>query len=158
MKPYAFGIVTLAAALISLPSLAADVTYRKDIRPLMEQKCFGCHGSGSPYYGDFKVDDKKYKAAMKGPRMDTYADTIYFVGWPDTGALMRRLDDGKGSKSGKPGNMYVYLGSSDEERQKNFNLFKSWVGEDAWVLNRWKARGKVPGVTKEQVSKMKLKY
>jgi len=158
MKPYAFGIVTLAAVLISLPSLAADVTYRKDIRPLMEQKCLGCHGSGSPYFGDFKDDDKKYKAAMKGPRMDSYADTIYFIGWPDTGAIMRRLDDGKGSKSGKPGNMYVYLGSSDEERQKNLNLFKSWVGEDAWVLNRWKARGEVPGVTKEQVSKMKLKY
>jgi len=90
--------------------------------------------------------------------MDTYADTIYFVGWPDTGALMRRLDDGKASKSGKPGNMYAYLGSSDEERQKNFKLFKGWIGEDAWVLNRWNARGDVPGITKDQVSKMKLKY
>jgi len=158
MKPFALGIAALAAFSVSAPSTATDVTYRKDIRPLMEQKCLGCHGSGAPYYGDFKEDVKKYEAAMKGPRMDTYADTIYFVGWPDTGALMRRLDDGKASKSGKPGNMYAYLGSSDEERQKNFKLFKGWIGEDAWVLNRWNARGDVPGITKDQVSKMKLKY
>jgi hypothetical protein len=158
MKLHAIGFVALAAASLSLPVLAADVTYRKDISPLMEQKCLGCHGSSAPYYGDFKEDAKKYKAAMKGPRMDTYADTIYFIGWPDTGAMMRRLDDGKSSKSGKPGNMYNFLGSNDEERQKNFKLFKDWVGEGGWVLNRWKARGDVPGVTKEQVSKMKLKY
>lgn len=158
MRPLLAGMAVLIAASVSLPSLAADVTYRKDIRPLMEQKCLGCHGSGSPFYGDFKEDKKKYEAAMKGPRMDSYTNLIYFIGWPDTGAVMRRLDDGKGSKSGKPGNMYVYLGSSDEEREKNFKLFKAWVGEDAWVLNRWKARGKVPGITKDQVSKMKLKY
>lgn len=158
MKPYLIGIAALAAASVSLPALAGDVTYSKDIRPLMEQKCFGCHGSASPYYGDFKKDKKKYQAAMKGPRMDTYADTLYFVGWPDTGALMRRLDNGKMSKSGKPGNMYMFLGSNDQEREKNFKLFKAWVGEDAWRLNRWKARGKVPGITKDQVSKIKAKY
>ncbi len=158
MNPYAFSIAVLVAAFVSLPAIAADVTYTKDIRPVMEQKCLGCHGSGSPYYGDFKHDKKKYMGMMKGPRMDTYASTIYFIGWPDTGALMRRLDDGKMSKGGKPGNMYVFLGSNDEERQKNLKLFKAWVGEGGWILNRWKARGDVPGATKEQVSKIKVKY
>lgn len=158
MKPFAFSIAALAVASASLPAIAADVTYRKDIRPLMEQKCFACHGSGSPYLGDFKDDEKKYKAMMKGPRMDTYASTIFFVGWPDTGAIMRRLDDGKSSKSGKAGNMYGFLGSSDEERQKNLKLFKAWVGEGGWILNRWKARGDVPGATKEQISKIKVRY
>jgi len=158
MRANTLGIVALVAAWYSLPALADDVTYSKDIRPLMEQKCLGCHGAGSPYLGDFEMDAKKYKAVMKGPRMDSYPGVLYFIGWPDTGALMRRLDDGKGAKSGKAGNMYAFLGSSEEERQKNLKLFKAWVGEDAWVLNRWKARGDVPGVTKEQVSKMKLKY
>lgn len=158
MKTSAIGLAALMVASFSAPSAAGDVTYRKDIRPLMEQKCFACHGSSSPYYGDFAENTKKYAASMKGPRMDTYADTLFFIGWPDTGALMRRLDDGTSGQSGKPGNMHGYLGSSDEERQKNFQLFKAWVGEDAWVQNRWKARGKVPGITKDQVSKMKLKY
>ena len=158
MKTYVFGIAALVVASVSVPAYSADVTYRKDIRPLMEQKCLGCHGSSAPYYGDFKDDKKKYEGMMKGPRMDTYADTIYFVGWPDTGALMRRLDDGKMSKGGKPGNMYKFLGANDEERQKNFKLFKAWVGEDGWILNRWKARGDVPAATKEQLSKIKVKY
>ncbi|MDX1401591.1 MAG: hypothetical protein R3245_06695 [Kiloniellales bacterium] len=148
-------IVFFATFAVSIASVAADVTYRKDIRPLMEQKCLGCHGSGSPYYGDFKDDEKKYKAAMKGPRMDSYADTIYFIGWPDTGAMMRRLDDGK---SGKPGNMYMYLGATDQERQKNLNLFKAWIGEGGWNLNRWKARGNVPAITKEELNKIQVKY
>lgn len=158
MKHKALGLATVMVASFSLPALGGDVTYTTDIRPLMEQKCLGCHGAGSPYYGDFKKDKKKYEAVMKGPRMDTYAGVLYFVGWPDTGALMRRLDDGKSAKSGKPGNMYKFLGSSDDERKMNLKKFKAWVGEGGWVLNRWKARGNVPAVTKEQVSKIKVKY
>jgi len=143
---------------VSIASVAADVTYRKDIRPLWEQKCSGCHGSSAPYLGDFEENKKKFEAQFKGPRMDTYADLIFFIGWPDTGALMRRLDDGKSTPSGKPGNMYNYLGPNDEERQKNLNLFKDWIGKDAWKLNRWKARGNVPAITKEDLDKIMVKY
>jgi hypothetical protein len=35
---------------------------------------------------------------------------------------------------------------------------KAWLGDGAWNLNRWDARGDVPGVTKEQMGKLKLKY
>ena len=142
---------------VSIAGFAADVTYRKDIRPMWEQKCSACHGANSPYLGDFKQDQKKFEAMLKGPRMDTYADLIFFIGWPDTGAIMRRLDDGK-TTGGKPGNMYQYLGGAEEERQKNLNLFKEWVGKDAWKLNRWKAKGDVPAITKEDVDKIKVKY
>lgn len=136
----------------------ADVTYRKDIKPLWEKACASCHGAQSPYFGEFVEDKEKYVKSLKGPRMDTYADLIYFVGWPDTGALMRRLDDGKNAKEGKPGNMYQYLGKSEEERQENLHLFKAWVGEGAWFHNRLNAKGDVPGITKEDLSKLKLKY
>jgi len=70
---------------------------------------------------------------------------------------MRRLDDGKNA-GGKPGNMYQFLGATEEERQKNLGLFKAWVGPDAWVLNRFKARGDVPAITKEQLEKIQVKY
>ena len=143
---------------ISLAGIAAEVTYRKDIRPLWQQKCAGCHGADAPYLGDFEENKKKFEAAFKGPRMDTYADLVFFVGWPDTGAIMRRLDDGKNTSDGKPGNMYPYLGAAEEERQKNLDLFKQWVGNDAWKLNRWEARGKVPAITKEDLDKIKVKY
>lgn len=88
----------------------------------------------------------------------TSADLIFFVGWPDTGAMMRRLDDGTSAKGGRPGNMYQYLGTSEEERQKNLKLFRDWIGPGAWTLKRWKARGDVPGITKEELDAMRVKY
>lgn len=153
-KIVAFGI----AAGVSVAALGQDVTYRKDIRPVWVEKCAACHGASAPYLGEFKENEKKFTGQMKGPRMDSYADLLFFIGWPDTGAIMRRLDDGAGAKSGKPGNMYQYLGSSDEERQKNLKLFKAWIGPDAWTLKRWKARGEVPAVSKDEVSAIRAKY
>jgi hypothetical protein len=151
-------VVSCALFGVSIAGVAADVTYRKDIRPLWEQKCAACHGASAPYLGEFMENKKKFEAQFKGPRMDTYADLVFFVGWPDTGAVMRRLDDGKSAAGGKPGNMHQYLGATDEERQKNLNLFKEWVGKDAWRLNRWKARGEVPAITKEDMDKIKVEY
>lgn len=149
---------SLAAILLSAPVLAADVSYRKDILPLWKAKCVACHGAQSPYFGDFLENEKKYREEMKGPRMDTYADLILFVGWPDTGAIMRRLDDGSNTADRKPGNMYQYLGATDEERQANLKLFMAWVGEDAWTLKRWNKKGDVPGITREELSKIRVKY
>jgi hypothetical protein len=143
---------------VSTAGVAADVTYRKDIRPMWVKQCADCHGADSPYLGEFDENRKKFESKRTGPRMDTYADLIFYVGWPDTGALMRRLDDGKSAGDGKPGNMYQYLGDTDEDRQKNFNLFKGWVGTDAWKHNRWEVRGKVPAITKEDLDKVKVKY
>ena len=151
-------LALLLVAGVSAASWAQDVTYRKHIRPLWLQKCASCHDASAPYLGDLEENKKKYEAQMKGPRMDTYADMVFFICWPDTGAIMRRLDDGKGASGGKPGNMYQYLGGTEEERQKNLKLFKEWVGKDAWKLNRWNARGKVPAITKQEMDKMKVKY
>ena len=139
--------LTLAASV-----LADEVTYRKDIRPLWEKRCAECHGSASPYLGEFEQNKEAHKAADEGPRMDSYADLLFFVAWPDTGALMRRLDDGANTKDGKPGNMYKKLGKTDEERQRNLLLFKAWVGEDAWVL---KKKGEI---TKEELLRIKAAY
>ena len=135
--------------MVSLP-YAEDVGYMKQIKPVFESKCAACHGQDSPEYPAFKEEKKKFEGKMKGPRMDNYTHLIFFVGWPDNGALMRRLDDGKSTKDGKAGNMYQYLGGTEEERQKNLSLFKEWVGN--WTLKRW------PEITKEDLNGLKLKY
>lgn len=139
-----FFVVTAANA------PADDVRYTTHIKPLFEKQCIGCHGPDSPEYGDFDKDPKKYAAEFKGPRMDSYAHIGQFTAWPDTGALMRRLDDGKNTKDGKPGNMYANLGSTEEERQKNLKLFKVWVGN--WTLKRW------PEVTKDELNGITVNY
>lgn len=151
-------LATLACATLSLPALATDVTYRNDIRPLIKAQCGECHGDGAPSLQEFLLDQEKFKKEKLGPRTDAYADLVQLIGWPDSGAFMRRLDDGSNSAEKKPGNMYKRLGSNDAERAANLKVIKAWVGEDAWNLNRWTKRGEVPAITKEQMDKLKLAY
>ncbi len=143
-------IALLFAAAFSSGVYAEEVKYTTHIKPIVEKMCAHCHGADAPEIKEFKKDKDKYKAVHKGPRMDSYAYLIQFIGWPDAGAVMRRLDDGKSTKDGKPGNMYEYFGATDEERQKNLNTFKEWVGN--WNLKKW------PDVTKEDMDKLKLAY
>ncbi len=125
---------------IAGPASAGDaVTYEKDIKGIIADRCIGCHGSGSPAMEEFKRDEEGYKKKMKGPRYDTYASLMVVVKGSDAGALMRRLDDGKNTRDGKPGNMNVYLGSTDAERSANLEIFKKWVG--SWTLKRRKELG-----------------
>ncbi|MCL4536048.1 MAG: cytochrome C [Nitrospirae bacterium] len=144
--------VFVLASIFALSSISwsEEITYRKHIKPVFDSKCIGCHGPQSPELPEFEKDKKKYKEMSKGPRMDSYTYLTSFVGWPDTGAIMRRLDDGKNTKDGKPGNMYQHLGSTEEERQQNLKLFKDWVGN--WTLKKWKE------ITKEELDAIKVKY
>jgi hypothetical protein len=146
----------LLAAALPAAAMAQEPTWRNDIGPVIAARCGGCHGAGAPEYSDWSLLAEDKRRAV-GPRMDTYPHFMSYVVWPATGAMQRRLDDGKAA-GGKPGNMYQYLGGSDEERAKNLKLIKDWLGDGAWNLNRFKARGDVPGITKEQLDKIKAKY
>jgi hypothetical protein len=124
-------------------SLAEDVKYRTHIKQVFDAKCLSCHGSSAPEYEQFGVEKDKWLKQGLGMKMDSFRQLANFVVWPNTGAVMRRLDDGKNTKDGKPGNMYQYLGDTEEERQKNFSLFKQWIG--LWTLKR------LPELTKEEI-------
>ncbi len=128
------SMLLLSIVALSGNSFAAEVTYEKDIKKIIIERCIFCHGNDSPSIEEFDKSKEEYKKKMKGPRYVTYNDLIDVVKGKDAGALMRRLDDGKNTKDGKPGNMYQYLGSTDEERAKNLEIFKKWVGN--WTLKR----------------------
>lgn len=146
----------LAVAALSLSLTAATgptasaATYEEHIRPVVETQCGGCHGTDTPEYPLWKREKERFVSQFVGPRMDTYTHLVSFTAWPDTGALMRRLDDGRGYPEGKAGNMYEYLGGSEEERQRNLVLFKAWVG--GWTLKRWK------DITKEELDAIRVPY
>ena len=132
------AFVIMAAA---VPVFAGEaVTYEKDIKGIIAKQCLSCHGSDSPAMEEFKRDQEGYKKKMKGPRADTYGNLMVMVKGSDAGALMRRLDDGKNTKDGKPGNMYTHLGGADAERSANLEIFKKWVGN--WSLKRHKELSK----------------
>ena len=150
-------LAILALGGLSASVAAQDVTWRKDIQPLIKEQCGACHGASAPSYEDWNLDRKNFEAKKIGPRMDNYTDFMRHIVWPATGSLQRRLDDGKNA-DGKPGNMYAFLGGTDQDRAKNLATLKGWLGEGAWNLNRWEARGSVPAITKEQLDKVKAKY
>jgi len=160
-------LATVAVAAITLPAMAADVTYRKDVAPMLKKYCAECHAeaAGSPSMAEFKLDEERYiKKEKVGPRSDTYEHLLQLVNGMSTGAFMRRLDDGTSPYSGgKPGNMYKYLCEKENTNNNadcaaNLKILKEWVGEGGWNLNRMAARGDVPALTKEQMDKLKLKY
>lgn len=148
MKKTLIAISFLLA--VATAATAAEATYTGQIKALVDAKCAACHGAAAPEYPAFKKEKDAWVAKSIGPRMDTYAHLIYYTGWPDTGALMRRLDDGAGKDDKKPGNMYQYLGDNDAERQANLALFKSWVGN--WTHKRFDA------LTKEDLAGIKIPY
>jgi len=149
MKKMIMGLAAMATV-CAVQAQAADVTWQKDIKPIFDKHCVGCHGSDSPEQGEFKKDKKKWTDKSIGMRMNSYSHLITFVGWPDSGALMRRLDDGSGKEDKKAGNMYQHLGATDAERKVNLDIFKAWVGN--WNLKRWK------DVTKEELNSLQVKY
>ena len=129
---------------------AEETTWSGTVKNVFEKNCIACHGSDAPEYAAFKKDKDAWLKKGVGMRMETYSHLVSFVGWPNSGALMRRLDDGKGSKEGKPGNMYQHLGSDEQERQTNLALFKNWVGN--WNLKRW------ADVSKDEQNGLKVRY
>ena len=159
-------IASIACAVVALPAVAADVTFRNEVAPMLKKYCAECHSekAGAPSMADFNLDQEKYKKEKVGPRSDTYEHLLQLVNGKSTGAFMRRLDDGTSPYSGgKPGNMYKYLCEQDNkdnnaECAANLLVLKAWVGEGGWNLNRMSARGDVPALTKEQMDKVKVKY
>lgn len=152
MRLFKFKVILCTVLITTLTGIvfAEEVRYLTHIKPIMDSKCIKCHGADTPEYDAFKAEKDKWLSMKKGPRMDTYSHLIFYVGWRDTGAIMRRLDDGKGTNDGRPGNMYIFLGENEEERQRNLRLFKEWVGY--WTHKRWHE------ITKEELDKIKVKY
>ena len=88
-----FAVTALCA--VPFAVAAQDLTWSKDIQPLIKGQCGACHGASAPSYEEWNLDRKNFEAKKIGPRMDNYTDFMRHVVWPATGSMARRLDDGK---------------------------------------------------------------
>jgi len=130
------GLIALTFGAAALAGENKTVTYENTIKKIQQDRCLACHGLDSPTLEEFDRDKAGFKKKLKGPRMDTYENLMVFVNGQDAGALMRRLDDGKNTKDGKPGKMYAYLADDDHERAERLEKYKKWVG--SWNLKQHK--------------------
>lgn len=140
----------LCLSVLNSLAQAQEITWSENIKPVFVKNCAACHDAATPEYSQFKKEKDVWLKRGLGMRMDTYSHLVSFVGWPNAGALMRRLDDGSSKQDKKPGNMHRYLGADEQERQKNLALFKAWVGN--WNLKRW------PDLTKDELNGIKVAY
>lgn len=154
MKGFFLSTIILFAATVAASTVgyaAEQVTWTGAIRDVVEKRCVICHGSdAAPEYYEYNKNKQKWKDSGKGMRLNSYSHLIFYTAWPDTGALMRRLDDGSSKADKKPGNMYEHLGDNELERQKNLALFKAWVGN--WTLKKWN------DISKEDMLGIKVTY
>ena len=68
------ALIATTAAFVALPALAQDVSYRKDIAPLIKKQCAECHGADAPTYKEFTLSKEaqdKFTKEKTGPRTDT---------------------------------------------------------------------------------------
>jgi mono/diheme cytochrome c family protein len=121
---------------LSVPAAADSVTYENTVKKIFAERCAACHISGAPSMSEFQNNKETWTKKFKGPSMADYKSVMVMVNGSDAGALMRRLDDGKSTKDGKPGNMYNYLGKDAHDRAERLEKIKKWVGN--WSLKRRK--------------------
>ena len=118
--------------------------YQTHIKQLFDVKCLRCHGSTAPEYEQFNVEKDKWVKQGLGMKMDSYRQLANFVVWPNTGAVMRRLDDGKNMTRWKTRQHVSVLRRYREvEGEKSFTVQavdKNW----AWTK-------RLPELTKEEI-------
>ena len=106
--------VLLIVGFVAVAS-AQDLSWRKDIAPVVSMQCGACHGQNAPEYNDWMLLGEEKRKTI-GPRMDTYPHFMSYVVWPATGSMMRRLDDGRAGGGGDPDEVHErHAGDSEHD-------------------------------------------
>ncbi len=105
------------------------VDFNRDIRPILSNKCFFCHGP----------DEAERQGGTEGLRLDTEAGamadlggyTVIVRGKPDESELVRRIEStDEGEKMPPPT-------SGKQLTPKEIELLKRWIGEGARFAQHW---------------------
>src|SRR5689334_4255478 len=85
-----FGLVAVLGLMLAGPrlTLAAALRYNRDIRPILSDRCFKCHGPDSASRkAKLRLDDPQ---SAYGPRKDPKEHAIV-PGKPEQSVLVRRI-------------------------------------------------------------------
>ncbi|HTU26273.1 MAG TPA: DUF1549 domain-containing protein, partial [Pirellulales bacterium] len=118
----AWGILALRPALAETPR-ATPIDFSRDIRPILSDKCFFCHGP----------DEKHREAEL---RLDTQAGAMKVVeaGKPDESELIRRITTSDADERMPPPKSNRTLSAEQIE------LLRRWINEGAGWGEHWAFR------------------
>ncbi|MDY3552831.1 PSD1 and planctomycete cytochrome C domain-containing protein [Gemmata sp. JC717] len=121
-----FGLALVAGALFAHPAqaqpLPAKIDYNRDVRPILSNNCFQCHGP----------DEKTRKARLRLDTKDGAHETSIVVGKPDSSELIARLlatpDDASVMPPAKTGKKLT---------DREIGVLKQWIKEGANYAPHW---------------------
>ena len=120
--PTLMKLVLSFFTLISATAVVAEVSYNQDIRPILAENCFYCHGQ----------DPNKRKADLRLDLRDAAVEFGAFVpGKPDESELVGRLFSHEADELMPPAKSNRKL--SDKQK----SLLKQWIAEGAKYEKHW---------------------
>jgi hypothetical protein len=136
--PPGFSLIALCLASVPLAAVAAPLSYNKDIRPILVENCFGCHGADSAgRKADLRLDDRD--AAVESGAIAP--------GDPDSSVALDRIFSDDPEEVMPPPSLKKVLTAEQKE------LLKRWIAEGAEYQPHWSfippARPQPPAVKNE---------
>lgn len=121
-------ISPLLAVLLCSSALATDrVDFQREIRPLLADRCFACHGRDAEHrQGGLRLDERD--AALKGGESGEHA---IVPGKADQSELVRRILSTDADLRMPPADSKKTLSASEKE------LLRRWVAEGAEYKAHW---------------------
>src|SRR3954452_21172528 len=107
---------------------AADIQFNRDIRPILSDRCFACHGPDrNNRKANLRLDiEAEAKAALKGNRF------AIVPGKPDQSEVYKRITSTSNGLRMPP----AYLGH-DALPQSQIALLRSWIEQGAAYQKHW---------------------
>ena len=112
----------LAALLAALPAFGAKVDYNEDVRPILSENCFYCHGP----------DGNKRKAKLRlDVREAALAKKAFVPGDAEASELIKRLASTDSDEVMPPPDSHRTLSTAQKE------ILKRWIAEGAEYKEHW---------------------
>ncbi len=135
-----FRLPAIAAYITLLAGAEAKVEFNRDIRPILSDKCFYCHGPDKNHRKSglrLDVREDALKPAKSG-------DVAIVPGKPDESALVMRIFSADKDEMMPPEEAHKTLSAAQKE------MLKRWIAEGAEYQQHWAyitpLRPKVPGI------------
>ena len=112
----------LVALLAALPALGAKVDYNEDVRPILSENCFYCHGP----------DGNKRKAKLRlDVRADALAKKAFVPGDAEASELIKRLSSTDSDEVMPPPDSHRTITPAQKE------ILRRWIAEGAEYKEHW---------------------
>lgn len=117
-------ILTLSAALACLFAAAqGEVSFKKDVQPILEKNCTECHGVKKQKAGLDLSAAKAYASIVKVPSKQFASMVLVKPGEPDQSYLWQKVSHTNKEGSGMPKTFFGSKKLSDND----LNVIKAWI-------------------------------